>query len=344
MAGVRRFLSDNDVTRAVTLIETGVSQRQVGQRLGVSQSVISRLWNRYQELHSVHRRPGQGRRRSTSDVDDRYLRLSALRHRFSTARELQNELSRATGTRISDQTVRNRLRESGLRSRRPVQVPRLTLRHKRNRMQFARAHRRWQLQNWRRVLFSDESKFTLFGNDGRARVFRRRNERFNPCCLSTRVPFGGGSLMVWGGITVNDRTDLVIIRNGSLTARRYIDEVLDVQVRHRAEAGGDNFIFMHDGARPHAAGLVREYLQVHNISTLDWPACSPDLNPIEHVWDQLGRSIRSRQNQPTTLDDLETALREEWERLPQENLRRLIRSMPRRIRAVITARGGNTRY
>lgn len=344
MAGVRRFLSDNDVTRAVTWIEGGVSQRQVGQRLGVSQSVVSRLWNRYQQLETVHRRSGQGRRRSTSDQEDRYLRISALRRRFSTARELQNELSRATGTQISDQTVRNRLRESGLRSRRPVQVPRLTARHKRERMQFAWTHRRWQLRHWRKVLFSDESKFTLFGNDGRARVYRRRNERFIPCCLSSRVPFGGGSIIVWGGITLNDRTDLVVIRNGSLTAQRCVNEVLDVQVRHRAEAEGDNFIFMHDGARPHAAGIVRQYLQSHNITTLGWPACSPDLNPIEHVWDQLGRSIRSRQNQPTTLGELEIALREEWERLPQENLRWLIRTMPQRIRAVISVRGGNTRY
>lgn len=97
---------------------------------------------------------------------------------------------------------------------------------------------------------------------------------------------------------------------------------------------------MHDGARPRSASVVRQYLQEDNISTLDWTACRPNLNPIECVWDQLGQSIRSRRNQPTTLDELGTALREEWERLPQDNLRRLIRSMPRLIREVIAVEVG----
>ncbi|MBS0032906.1 MAG: transposase [Candidatus Baumannia cicadellinicola] len=337
-------MSESDVSRAVTLIEVGVSQRDVGRRLGVSQSVISRLWNQHQELGTLRRRPGQGRSRSTTHIEDRFLRVNELRNRFLTARELQNDLSQATGNRVSDQTVRNRLLEAGLRSKRPVRVPRLTARHKRARLQFARDHRRWQLRQWRKVMFSDESKFTIFGNDGRARVWRRGNERFINCCLATRVPFSGGSVLVWDGITIDGRTDLVIIRNGTLTAQRYVDEVLDVHIRPRAEQAGQIFLFMQDGARPHAARLVREYLGEHNIPLLECPACSPDLNPIEHVWDQLGRSIRGRPNQSRTLDELEIALREEWEWLPQDSLRRLIRTMPQRVRAVISARGGNTRY
>lgn len=101
---------------------------------------------------------------------------------------------------------------------------------------------------------------------------------------------------------------------------------------------------MQDGARSHTARVVQEYLNQHNIQVLDWPACSPDLNPIEHIWDQLGKAIRGRPNQPITLAELEEALVEEWDLLPQENIRRLIRSMPRRIQAVIQSHGGNTKY
>jgi transposase len=165
-----------------------------------------------------------------------------------------------------------------------------------------------------------------------------------PNTVHETVPFGGGSIMVWGGITVNTRTDLVVIRNGGLTARRYIDEILKPQVIPRANVIGQNFIFMQDNARPHIAHIVTDYLDDQNIRKMYWPACSPDMNPIEHVWDQLGKRVRRRPNPPITTEQLAQALVEEWDHFPQDALRRLIRSMPRRCTALVQARGGHTKY
>ncbi|GFV35338.1 transposable element Tcb2 transposase [Trichonephila clavipes] len=107
--------------------------------------------------------------------------------------------------------------------------------------------------------------------------------------------------MVWGGISIGGRTDLHIIRNGPLMGRRYADEILRPYVIPYAGAIRDSFVFQDDNARPHRARLVENMLEAETIQRMDWPACSLDLNPIEHVWDILGRRISARPRPPATV-------------------------------------------
>ena len=101
---------------------------------------------------------------------------------------------------------------------------------------------------------------------------------------------------------------------------------------------------MQDGARAHTSRVTTRFLEDLGIQVMDWPPCSPDLNCIEHLWDLIGRRLHNRQHQPQTLQELEDALLEDWRAIPQETIRRLIRSMSRRCQAVICARGGNIAY
>ena len=100
----------------------------------------------------------------------------------------------------------------------------------------------------------------------------------------------------------------------------------------------------HDNARPHTAALTQNFLQNASIAVMAWPSLSPDMNPIEHVWDELGRRVRNCVNAPQTLQALEHALVDEWRRIPVQIFTRLLRSMRRRCRAVYQAQGGHTRY
>ncbi len=152
--------------------------------------------------------------------------------------------------------------------------------------------------------------------------------------------FGGGLVMVWGGISMEGRTDLYRLDNGI----RYWDEILGPIVRPYAGAVGPGFLLVHDNARPHVTRVCRQFLEDEGIDTIECPPRSPDLNLIEHLWDIMFRSIRHHQVAPKTVQELSDALVHIWEEIPQDTIRRLIRSMPRHCQACIQARGGHTNY
>lgn len=344
---LRRHLSATDVARIVTLLQQGYSQVEVAASMGVSQSVVSRAYARFNTTQSYDRRPGQGRQRITTERDDRAIIREARRnptaHALTIAHQFRNRRQRPPQQHISASTVRNRFREQGLRARRAKRVPMLTPRHRRARLAYAHDHHHWGRRQWTSVLFTDESRFCLHGSDRRSLVWRRRGERDRDGFTQPVTAFNGGSVMVWAGVSFNTRTPLVIVR-GTLTADRYVNENLQPHVLPmRARIGARRFILMQDNARPHTAVRTRTFLRDNNVTTLNHPAMSPDLNPIEHVWDMLGRRLRRDYPQLHNLQQLTQALLRCWQGISQRDIRRCI-NMQDRLRAVIRNRGGNTRY
>ena len=201
----------------------------------------------------------------------------------------------------------------------------------------------WTRRQWSSVLFTDETKINLFRNDGRLRVWRRRGERYADVNIVEQERFGGGGIMVWAGVSSNYKTDLVLM-NGRITGQHYLDTIIDPVIVPLHQLRAPDFLFMDDNARPHRARVVTEHLQRAGVPHLAWPARSPDLNPIEHVWDQLKTNIQNRPHPPNSLQELQVALHVEWQNLPQDRIRRLVNSMRRRCEAVIAAAGGHTRY
>ena len=142
---------------------------------------------------------------------------------------------------------------------------------------------------------TDESRFCVDFTDRRARVWMMRNERFAEVCIAEHDRCYGVA-----GISAQGKTDLHVIDNGTLTAEKYVNEILDVHVRPYAGAISPDFILMEHYARAHRSRITYRYLEQAAIVQLDWPARSPDLNPIEHAWDMLQKAISSRQVQPVT--------------------------------------------
>ena len=175
--------------------------------------------------------------------------------------------------------------------------------------------------------------------DRRRRVWPRRGEWYTNCANVEHDRYGG-SLMVWGGISVRSRTELLVL-NGTLTGQRYINEVLQSVVLPFVQQ--HHVVLQNDNARPHRARIVEQVLQQNNVDHLDWFSRSLDLSPIEHVWDILGQRVRQGSTTKNT-QSLGAAVQEEWRRIPQLQIARLIRSMRHRCVACKDATDGHTRY
>ncbi|GFW48350.1 transposable element Tcb2 transposase [Trichonephila clavipes] len=199
--------------------------------------------------------------------------------------------------------------------------------HRTARLQWSREHHNWTEQDWACVLFSDESRFSLSSDCRRQLIWRESGTAYRPENIQEKDRYPTCSIMMWAGIMINGRTHLHVVANGTMTGQRYIDEVLLPHVRLFRGAVGDKFVFMDDNATCHRTLAVQDCLDSEGIQRLVWPARSPDLNPIENVWDALGRQVAGRNYPPTNKNTLIRALTEEWDKLPQQLLDNVVQSM-----------------
>ncbi|KFM63362.1 Histone-lysine N-methyltransferase SETMAR, partial [Stegodyphus mimosarum] len=189
-----------------------------------------------------------------------------------------------------------------------------------------------------------QSKFALEPDDKRIRIRCEQRTRNQSQNITEHHSFRGGSIMVWAGISLGYRTDLHMFKRGSLKAVWYPDEILEPIVRLYAAAVGHTFVLMDDNARPHRADIVDDYLESEGIARITGPAYLSDLNPIENLWDALGRAASSRFPPLATLIELKTALQEERRLLNSAVVDHLIESIVTRCKLCIQMRGDHIPY
>ncbi len=148
--------------------------------------------------------------------------------------------------------------------------------------------------------------------------------------------------MVWAGFSSFGKLEIAFV-----TCRMNSNGYQDVLRDHLLpflHAQGGNWTFQHDNASIHASRHTAAWLQSHQINVLPWPACSPDLNPIENLWSIIVRDVYKDCRQYNNVDDLKRAILDAWRRVPLSTLQNLVDSMPRRLLDVVAARGGTTNY
>ncbi|GFU58156.1 transposable element Tcb2 transposase [Trichonephila clavipes] len=317
----RHHIDDFMRGRIIGKIEEGRKITDVAREFDIAHSVVSRLWKSFKTTGMCSRRHGEVvlevRRLQKTDI-------SSYQQKGTGAPQLS--------------------RRGGLYARRPVVCVPLTRQHRTARLQWCREHHNWTEQDWACVLFSDESRFSLSSDCRRQLIWRESGTAYRPENIQEKDRYPTCSIMVWAGIMINGRTRLHVVANGTMTGQRYIDEVLLPHVRLFRSAVGDKFVFMDVNTTCHRTLAVQDCLDSEGIQRLVWPARSPDLNPIENVWDALGRQVAGRNYPPTNKNTLIRALTEEWDKLPQQLLDNVVQSMVRRVECCITLHGGHIPY
>lgn len=211
------------------------------------------------------------------------------------------------------------------------------------RIKFAREHMNWSVEKWARVIWTDETSFERVRSRG---VMYYYKDCFNDHKQVSRpsVQKGGGSIMFWGCFK-NDRIGLGRFLSGSINATVYQDVLQHEALDSIAEFANDGrFIWMHDNAPPHRAKTTVDLIANFGWKTLQWPPFSPDLNPIENLWQIVKNQVYSGSSFQT-IEELKDAVDQVWSDLDRsDTLRNLIASMPYRMREVIRRKGHPINY
>ncbi|UYV69431.1 hypothetical protein LAZ67_6003583 [Cordylochernes scorpioides] len=315
----RQFKQTDAFTRGMVigLKRAGWSIRQIAADTQLGASTVHRLWRRWLEQGNVAIYRNAGATRVTSARVDRRILRQAVAAPQATCTAILQHVQDTLDHSISTRTISRRLVANGLHSCRPLRRLPLTPPNRRQRLEWCRARSTWMTE-WPRVVFSDESRFCLSSDSCRVRVWRRRGERSNPAAILKRPTVRQRGIMVWGAIAYDSRSPLLRIQ-GTMTAKRYVDAVLRPVTLPYLQ-GVPNALYQQDNARPHTARISQQALQ--DVQMLPWPPYSPDLSPIEHVWDIIGRHLHALP-QPRSEDELWQMVEREWRAIPQDAIRTL---------------------
>lgn len=339
--GKRSDLSRETVAGVEALLTAGnLSLRQIAIQCSVSIGSVSNIKTRMNSTVPRTSRAGRcGRKRKTSAQDNRSMVRWIRQEPLLSANQISGRLSEAININVSTRTVQRRLKQMGCSSVKPRRAPKLTPAMMKKRLQFAKDHAHWTVDDWRRVCFSDESTFECH-TASRPRVWQTPHSP-PPIRQTVKHPT---KVMIWGVVSYKGAGRLYICE-GMMDQHKYrgvLETRLLPQTREWFPQG--NFIFMHDSAPCHKARSVTEFLDRHNVQVLPWPGNSPDLNPIENIWGFIKHGTSSKTI--TTRQQMVSELIKLWFRDATFNqkIRNCIDSMPRRIQAVINAKGGPTLY
>ena len=192
---VRRRISEAQRWQIIGMHTTGMSFKAIGRQIGYHYNVVSRLVRKHTQVNNVKNLPRFGRPRVTSDRDDSALQRLVRGMPFATSPILKQHW--LPNRRLSTRTVRNSLKSAGLKSRRVIKRPLLVDQHRRSRLAWCLARRGWNLRTWRKVHWSDESRFLLHITDGRMRAWRLKNTAYTQRNIQSTVSYGGGSEILW---------------------------------------------------------------------------------------------------------------------------------------------------
>lgn len=304
------------------------SYQQIANKLNKPRSTIYAAYKRVINKKNISRKPGSGRPRKITKTERNRIKILLCRNPYLSTREIKEELNLNCGRT----TVNDTILELGFPPFLTTSKPNISRRNKRKRVEWAKKYVHWTSNDWKRVLFADESKFELRYKK-RRRVRRRRGQKLDPQFISPTVKTEK-NIKVWGCFAF-DGVGTLHRFEGILNAKKYHG------ILQRKMLPSMRILIKSNDKYYHQDNDTNYLLNKQILQTLP-PPQSPDLNPIENLWSYLDDMCKDRKckNENELFNDIQKA----WNKIPSWYLRGLIESMPRRCQAVIDKHGGNTKY
>ena len=331
-------LTSFEETKIIELHATGLNDYALSKKIKRNHHTVALWIARYHDEKSLDRHVGSGRKRKTNAQEEIHLAVSVKRSRNSTAKAIASNILRED---LSDETIRSRIREvTGFESYWTDKKPLLSGMNLKRRLEWCKQHQSWSVEDWKRVMWSDESPFELRFKQ-KERVWRLHNERYKPWAL-TPTTKSSIKINVWGCFSASGVGSLHMVQI-NMDQFQY-QEILNEELPPSVEKvfGAKEWIFQQDNDPKHTAKWTKVYLRSLGVPVLDWPSQSPDLNPIENLWSILDKRCKVRR--PKNAIELLEILRTAWNEIGVRTLIKLIESMPHRIAAVIANHGGPSKY
>jgi len=310
-------------------------------RSSVSRTLKSLLAQGRNRPDFYARKPKSGRPRKFSDREGRIATRAILMGKAYDATDLQRKFY----PYVHPSTVRRVLYRNGLRAYVRRKKPYLSRAQVGKRKKWARALWKKDRIWWRRVWFSDESKFSIYGSDGRHWCWAWPGEQLQRRTVNPVVKYGGGSVMVWGVITPDGVGEIARVE-GTLDAKQYTEILQEHLLSTISEQGplSGRLLYVQDNDPKHTSRRAKAWFKRQNITLLPWPPSSPDMNIIEPVWDYVDKRIRRRKVPPRNREELWEAIQEEWYKVPSAYIETLYNSIPSRVLALKRSKGWYTKY
>jgi transposase len=338
-----KSLPAQTVQDAIVLLRQGKSVRDVSGTLGISVFSVSKIRQRDKENIPV---PQLGRPSKVTKKTKSLLARQMDTGKLLTLKDGQRFVQATQGCQVHVQSIHNYLREQQVKAYVQQKKPGLTKDQVAARYQFAKDHLSWTVEDWKNVMFSDETVISRIGSFGRKFYYKRQcNKKIMPHHIKKTKQGGGGKIMIWGCITYFGVGDACWLQGG-VDAEAYVNVLKDYVLSSRDwyEMDQDKFVFQQDNAAVHTAGIVKNYVKRSNIKTMIWPANSPDLNPIENVWAFMKRKLDQYPEPPKSLEELWERAQDVWTNIDENFLRELYESMPRRMNMLYNNKGQHIKY
>lgn len=324
--GVKKHLND------------GLSCRQIGRKMDISHSTVSRI---SKKMNSNGKKSKGGRPSKLSTRDKTFCVRQITIGNKENATEVKDSLQNDLGIDVSARTVCRVLREAGLVSFIKPKKPSLSPKNIKLRLEWAKAHVHWTIDDWKHVIWTDETKIERFGSSGKIYAWKRVSEQLKPNHVKQTVKHSP-SLMVWSCITYDRGVGWMAKIDGKMNSELYI-QILDEELAMTIadfNLNKSKMILMQDNDPKHKSRITMEYLEKQQYQLMEWPPQSPDLNPIENMWALLKKKLYSNYDRPPKgMLELWERVGETWYAMSIEECNKCIETMHKRCLDVIKNKG-----